>query len=80
MAPRSRDCLRNRLLPEEEGFVSALETVGVVGTAPDAQLLTMKVFGNQGGAYDSDYMAAIEDAILLDCQVINLSLALPLPV
>ena len=64
----------NRLLPEEEGFVSALETVGVVGTAPDAQLLTMKVFGNQGGAYDSDYMAAIEDAILLDCQVINLSL------
>ncbi len=27
-----------------------------------------------GGAYDSDYMAAIEDAILLDCDVVNLSL------
>lgn len=63
-----------RLLPEGEGFAPAIETIGVVGTAPDAQLLTMKVFGNQGGAYDSDYMAAIEDAILLNCQVINLSL------
>ena len=34
----------------------------------------MKVFGKAGGAYDSDYMAAIEDAILLDCDVVNLSL------
>ena len=35
------------------------------GVAPDAQILTMKVFGNYGGAYESDYMAAIEDAIVL---------------
>ncbi len=58
----------------EGGFKSALDAVHVQGVAPDAQLLTMKVFGRQGGAYDSDYMAAIEDAIVLDCDAINLSL------
>ena len=56
----------------ESGF-SRQET-GVVGIAPDAQLLTMKVFGKGGGAYSDDYMAAIEDAILLKCDVVNLSL------
>ena len=34
----------------------------------------MKVFGSKGGAYDSDYMAAIEDAIVLGCDSCNLSL------
>ena len=34
----------------------------------------MKVFGVAGGAYDSDYLAAIEDAIVLGCDAINLSL------
>ncbi|MBR6119945.1 MAG: S8 family serine peptidase, partial [Oscillospiraceae bacterium] len=52
----------------------AAETVGAVGMAPDAQLFVMKVFGANGGAYDSDYMVAIEDAIVLDCDVVNLSL------
>ncbi len=33
--------------------------------APDAQLITMKVFGKNGGAYESDYLVAIEDAIVL---------------
>ncbi len=47
---------------------------GVVGIAPDAQLMVMKVFGNGGGAYSDDYMAAIEDAILLGADSINLSL------
>ncbi|MBQ5386328.1 MAG: S8 family serine peptidase [Lachnospiraceae bacterium] len=47
---------------------------GVVGVAPDAQLITMKVFGANGGAYTDDYMAAIEDALVLDCDVVNLSL------
>lgn len=47
---------------------------GVVGVAPDAQLITMKVFGTNGGAYSDDYMAAIEDALLLNADVINLSL------
>ncbi len=52
----------------------AAATVGAVGMAPDAQLLIMKVFGVNGGAYDSDYMVAIEDAIVLGADVANLSL------
>lgn len=44
------------------------------GAAPNAQIITMKVFGKSGGAYDSDYMAAIEDAIVLGCNAVNLSL------
>ena len=44
------------------------------GVAPDAQILTMKVFGKGGGAYDSDYMVAIEDAVMLGCDAVNLSL------
>ena len=46
----------------------------VKGQAYDAQILTMKVFGKNGGAYDSDYMVAIEDAIVLDADSVNLSL------
>ena len=34
----------------------------------------MKVFGKNGGAYESDYLVAIEDAIVLKCDSINLSL------
>ncbi|MGM9641023.1 MAG: S8 family serine peptidase, partial [Faecousia sp.] len=62
------------LLKEDGTFVRALDEVGVQGVAPDAQILTMKVFGKNGGAYDSDYMAAIEDAIVLGADSINLSL------
>lgn len=54
--------------------IPARQENGVVGIAPDAQILPMKVFGKAGGAYDDDYMAAIEDAILLDCDSVNLSL------
>ena len=65
----------NRYIPDGEGgYVEALDEVCVQGVAPDAQLITMKVFGEGGGAYDSDYMAAIEDAILLGCDAVNLSL------
>ncbi|OLA28594.1 MAG: hypothetical protein BHW33_07180 [Firmicutes bacterium CAG:137_57_8] len=35
----------NRYIKTENGFVSALEAVKVQGVAPDAQLITMKVFG-----------------------------------
>ena len=55
-------------------FVDAAETVGVTGVAPDAQIVTMKVFGATGGAYSSDYMAATEDAMILGCASVNLSL------
>ncbi len=56
------------------GYVSALDQVKTQGVAPDAQLIVMKVFGKGGGAYDSDYMAAIEDALVLGADAVNLSL------
>ncbi len=58
----------------EDNFVPAADSAMVQGVAPDAQLITMKVFGKGGGAYDSDYMAAIEDAMVLGCDSANLSL------
>lgn len=65
----------NKYIPAGDGTYNvALDTVKVQGVAPDAQLITMKVFGKGGGAYDADYMAAIEDAIVLGCDVINMSL------
>ena len=68
----------NRYLKKQDGsFVSAMEEVHMTGNAPDAQILVMKVFGKGGGAYDSDYIAAIEDAIVLGCDSVNLSLGSP---
>ena len=64
----------NRYIRQGSGFVSAAETVLTCGVAPEAQLLVMKVFGKGGGAYSDDYMAAIQDAIYLGCDAINLSL------
>ena len=64
----------NRYIPQGDGYVDALENVFVAGVAPDAQIITMKVFGISGGTSDADYMAAIEDAILLGCDSVNLSL------
>ena len=65
----------NAYLPKGDGtYESALDAVYVQGVAPDAQMIVMKVFGKNGGAYESDYMVAIEDAIVLGCDSINLSL------
>ena len=64
----------NRYLKSGSSYVDAASTVHAVGMAPDAQLFVMKVFGAAGGAYDSDYMVAIEDAITLGCDAVNLSL------
>ena len=64
----------NRFIKVGEEYKPALEAVGTQGVAPDAQLVVMKVFGKGGGAYDSDYMVAIEDAIVLGCDSANLSL------
>ena len=70
----------NAYIPGPDGtYVDALDAVQVQGVAPDAQILVMKVFGKAGGAYESDYMAAIEDAIVLNCDSINLSLGSPNP-
>ena len=64
----------NSYIPVSGGYASALKEVSTQGVAPDAQLIIMKVFGKNGGAYDADYMVAIEDAIMLGCDVVNLSL------
>ena len=51
-----------------------VEGTDVVGMAPDAQIIVMKVFGaTRAGAAD-DIVAALEDAMLLGCDVANLSL------
>ena len=54
-----------------------VEGVGVVGVAPDAQLYIMKVFGANGGAYTEDILAALEDALILGADVVNMSLGSP---
>jgi len=64
----------NRYIKVGDTFKDAEEYCKVVGNAPDAQLVVMKVFGRMGGAYTSDFMAAIEDAIVLGCDSVNLSL------
>ncbi len=66
--------LANAYVPSGDGFADALTDALMQGVAPDAQLISMKVFGKSGGAYDSDYMAAIEDAAVLGCDACNLSL------
>ncbi len=69
----------NRYIPEADGYLRAADTVFVSGAAPDAQIITLKVAGVGGGIAESDYMAAIEDAILLDCDAVNLSLGSNMP-
>ncbi|MBQ7719951.1 MAG: S8 family serine peptidase, partial [Clostridia bacterium] len=64
----------NRYVKVGSQFKESLEAVYTMGEAPDAQLLVMKVFGRNGGAYDSDYFAAVEDAIVLGAASANLSL------
>jgi lactocepin len=64
----------NRYIKDGSEYVDAATSVFAVGVAPDAQVMVMKVFGAGGGAYDSDYFAAIEDAIVLKADSVNLSL------
>lgn len=70
--------------PEASGLEHGTHVSGTVagnngsdftGIAPDAQLMSMKVFSSKGGgAYDTDIVAALEDAVLLGADVINMSL------
>ncbi len=64
----------NSYVPSSNGYQYAIDYVSMAGVAPDAQLITMKAFGASGGPSDADYFAAIEDAILLNCDSVNLSL------
>lgn len=54
-----------------------VENGGIRGVAPNAQLLALKVFGNDpefGSTYSDTIIAAIDDAILLGADVMNLSI------
>lgn len=61
--------------------ISAANDLGngeAVGVAPDAQLYVMKVFGaSHGGAAAADILAALEDAMILGADVVNMSLGSP---
>ena len=55
-----------------------ITTTDVVGVAPDAQVVVMKVFGqSNNGASTIDILAAVEDCFLLGVDVINMSLGSP---
>lgn len=68
----------NRFVEKDGTMVNALEETLVTGVAPDAQLLVMDVFSTEG-AGGSDILAAIEDAILLQADTINMSLGTSSP-
>jgi len=56
------------------------ENNGIKGVAPDAQLLALKVFGNDplfSSTYGDIYIKAIDDAIKLNADVLNMSLGSP---
>lgn len=63
----------NQYVPMGDGTFKEQQE-GVAGIAKDAQLLVMKVFADGDEAYLDDYMAAVEDALLLEADVVNLSL------
>ncbi|NLP52724.1 S8 family serine peptidase [Bacillus sp. RO1] len=53
------------------------ENGGIKGVAPEAQLLALKVFGNDpdmGSTWGDIYIKAIDDSIILGADVINMSL------
>lgn len=56
------------------------ENGGIKGVAPEAQILGMKVFGddlNNSTVFSDTYIKAIEDSILLGADAINMSLGWP---
>ncbi len=61
------------------GIAAANDVAGtnVVGMAPDAQLVIMQVFTPGEGAKLPHILAALEDAMTLECDVANLSLGSP---
>lgn len=57
------------------GIAAANGGTTVRGVAPDAQIVSLKVFAdNSGSASDSDIIASLEDAVELKADVINMSL------
>ena len=61
------------------GIAAANQVEGsdVVGVAPDAQIAVMKVMDQRGYIYTSYWLAALEDALKLGCDMVNMSLGSP---
>lgn len=63
------------------GITAAADNgTGIVGVAPDAEIVAIRVFGQEGGASFGDVIAGIYHAALVGCDAANLSLgAYPIP-
>ncbi len=60
--------------------IAAAQGEGIVGTAPDAELVSIRVFSEEGIATAVDVLLALEYAAEIDADVVNLSLGtVPLP-
>ena len=59
------------------GTAAATGETGVVGTAPDAELVPIRVFPADGGATFGDILAGIDYAAEIDADVANFSLGIP---
>ena len=59
------------------GTAAATGDVGVVGTAPDAELIPIRVFPKEGGATFGDILAGIDYAAEVNADVANFSLGVP---
>lgn len=59
------------------GTAAATGEVGVVGTAPDAELIPIRVFPEEGGATFGDILAGIDYAAEIGADVANFSLGIP---
>lgn len=57
-------------------IAAANETETMSGKAKDAQLMVMKVFDDEGFAEDEFIFSALEDAVVLGADVINMSLGI----
>ncbi len=55
------------------------DDTGVVGVAPDAEIVALRVFGSSGGAATGDVLAAVVYAAKHGCDAVNLSLGFPSP-
>lgn len=59
------------------GTAAATGAAGVVGTAPDAELIPIRVFPLDGGAAFGDIFAGIDYAASIDADAVNFSLGIP---
>ncbi len=78
-APGGGDRTENRVnLSLLAGTITNPADGTISGVAPQAQLVVMKVFGdNSTGAAEDDILAALEDCVKLGVDAVNLSLGSP---